>query len=561
MDNAIFPNKFKAALAAHQVQIGCWCALANPISTEVLGLAGFDWLVLDAEHAPNDVTTLIPQLMALKGSSSAQVVRVPTNEPIIIKRMLDIGFYNFLVPFVETAEQAAQAVASTRYPPEGIRGVSVSHRGNMFGTVPDYFAQSNKNISILVQIESQTGVDNVEAIAATEGVDGVFVGPSDLAAALGHLGNAAHPEVQRAIQHIFASAKKHGKPSGILAPVEADARRYLEWGATFVAVGSDLGVFRSATQKLADAFKNNHQDEEREHYDNQSRFYRSWHYGQTDEQNLLKAGYSLVVSDRNPEAIADVIAAGAETATTPKAIAEQCEVIITMLPNSPHVKEVALGENGIIEGAKPGTVVIDMSSIAPLASREISEALKAKGIDMLDAPVSGGEPKAIDGTLSVMVGGDKAIFDKYYDLMKAMAGSVVHTGDIGAGNVTKLANQVIVALNIAAMSEALTLATKAGVNPDLVYQAIRGGLAGSTVLDAKAPMVMDRNFKPGFRIDLHIKDLANALDTSHGVGAQLPLTAAVMEMMQALRADGLGTADHSALACYYEKLAKVEVTR
>ena len=166
-----------------------------------------------------------------------------------------------------------------------------------------------------------------------------------------------------------------------------------------------------------------------------------------------------------------------------------------------------------------------------------------------------------DGTLSVMVGGDKAIFDKYYDLMKAMAGSVVHTGDIGAGNVTKLANQVIVALNIAAMSEALTLATKAGVNPDLVYQAIRGGLAGSTVLDAKAPMVMDRNFKPGFRIDLHIKDLANALDTSHGVGAQLPLTAAVMEMMQALRADGLGTADHSALACYYEKLAKVEVTR
>ena len=203
--------------------------------------------------------------------------------------------------------------------------------------------------------------------------------------------------------------------------------------------------------------------------------------GKPMSKNLLKAGYSLVVADRNPEAIAEVIAAGAETASTAKAIAEQCDVIITMLPNSPHVKEVALGENGIIEGAKPGTVLIDMSSIAPLASREISEALKAKGIDMLDAPVSGGEPKAIDGTLSVMVGGDKAIFDKYYDLMKAMAGSVVHTGEIGAGNVTKLANQVIVALNIAAMSEALTLATKAGVNPDLVYQAIRGGLAGSTL--------------------------------------------------------------------------------
>jgi 2-hydroxy-3-oxopropionate reductase len=222
----------------------------------------------------------------------------------------------------------------------------------------------------------------------------------------------------------------------------------------------------------------------------------------------------------------------------------------------PQVETLAAG---VLFAQTEGIIPAPESTHAIAAT--IREALKAKGIDMLDAPVSGGEPKAIDGTLSVMVGGDKAIFDKYYDLMKAMAGSVVHTGDIGAGNVTKLANQVIVALNIAAMSEALTLATKAGVNPDLVYQAIRGGLAGSTVLDAKAPMVMDRNFKPGFRIDLHIKDLANALDTSHGVGAQLPLTAAVMEMMQALRADGLGTADHSALACYYEKLAKVEVTR
>ena len=210
---------------------------------------------MGGEHAPNDITSLSPQLWDLKGRAGAAVVRVPTNEPVIIKRMLDIGFYNFLIPFVETEEEAAQAVSSTRYPPEGIRGVSVSHRGNMFGTVPDYFAQSNKNITILVQIESQLGVDNVDAIAATEGVDGIFVGPSDLAAALGHLGNASHPEVQQAIQHIFARAKAHGKPSGILAPVEADARRYLEWGATFVAVGSDLGVFRAGTQKLADAFK------------------------------------------------------------------------------------------------------------------------------------------------------------------------------------------------------------------------------------------------------------------------------------------------------------------
>ncbi|MEI2265722.1 2-hydroxy-3-oxopropionate reductase [Erwinia sp. CGal63] len=281
--------------------------------------------------------------------------------------------------------------------------------------------------------------------------------------------------------------------------------------------------------------------------------------GKPMSKNLIKAGYSLVVRDHNADSVAELVSQGATSADSAKAVAEQSDVIITMLPNSPHVKEVLLGEGGVIEGAKAGTIVIDMSSIAPLASREIHEELAKKGIALLDAPVSGGEPKAIDGTLSVMVGGDKELFDKCYDIMKAMAGSVVHTGEIGAGNVTKLANQVIVALNIAAMSEALTLATKAGVNPELVYQAIRGGLAGSTVLDAKAPMVMNRNFKPGFRIDLHIKDLANALDTSHGVGAQLPLTAAVMEMMQALKADGLGTADHSALACYYEKLAKVEI--
>ncbi|MBI0153817.1 MULTISPECIES: 2-hydroxy-3-oxopropionate reductase [Gilliamella] len=281
--------------------------------------------------------------------------------------------------------------------------------------------------------------------------------------------------------------------------------------------------------------------------------------GKPMSKNLLKAGYSLVVCDKNQSAVDEVVAAGAQSAVNAKEVAKLCDVIITMLPNSPHVKEVVLGKDGIIDGAKSGTTIIDMSSIAPLASREIHDEVVKKGLAMLDAPVSGGEPKAIDGTLSVMVGGDKAIFDKHYDIMKAMAGSVVYTGEIGAGNVTKLANQVIVALNIAAMSEALVLATKAGVNPELVYQAIRGGLAGSTVLDAKAPMVLNRNFKPGFRIDLHIKDLQNALDTSHGVGTSLPLTASVMEMMQALKTDGLGDCDHSALARYYESLAKIEI--
>jgi 2-hydroxy-3-oxopropionate reductase len=277
--------------------------------------------------------------------------------------------------------------------------------------------------------------------------------------------------------------------------------------------------------------------------------------------NLIKAGHQLVVLDLSKEAVAELVAAGAEATATPKAVAERTELIITMLPNSPQVREVVLGEQGVIEGARPGSVVVDMSSIAPLVSRELAARLAEKGVDMLDAPVSGGQPKAIDGTLSVMVGGPQAVFDGCFPVLKAMAGSVVRTGDVGAGNVTKLANQVIVALNIAAMGEALVLATKAGVAPELVYQAIRGGLAGSTVLDAKAPLVMDRKFAPGFRINLHIKDLANALDTAHQLGVPLPLTASVMETLQALRVDGMGDSDHCAIVRHYEKMAEVEVRR
>ena len=283
--------------------------------------------------------------------------------------------------------------------------------------------------------------------------------------------------------------------------------------------------------------------------------------GKPMSRNLLKAGYELVVMDRKPDVMNALASEGAGTAATPKEVAEATDVVITMLPNSPHVKEVVLGADGVIHGARPGAAVIDMSSIAPLVSREVGQRLAEKGVDMLDAPVSGGEPKAIAGTLSVMVGGKKEVFERYYPVMKAMAGSVVLTGDLGAGNITKLANQIIVALNIAAMSEALVLASKAGVSPDLVYQAIRGGLAGSAVLDAKAPLVMDRKFNPGFRIHLHIKDLANVLETSHEIGVPLPLTASVMEVMQALKADGFGDLDHGALIRYYETLAKVEVKR
>ena len=283
--------------------------------------------------------------------------------------------------------------------------------------------------------------------------------------------------------------------------------------------------------------------------------------GKPMAKNLLKAGYELVVFDINQDAVNEVVAAGAKSAPTSKDVAAQSEVVITMLPNSPHVKAAVLGENGVLEGAKPGLVLIDMSSIAPLASQEIAAAVAKKGVEMLDAPVSGGEPKAIDGSLSIMVGGKKELFDSSTELLSKMGKSVVLCGDVGAGNTTKLANQIIVALNIAAVSEAFVLATKAGVDPELVFNAIRGGLAGSTVMEAKGPMILSGNFKPGFKIDLHIKDLANAIETGHDVGVPLPLTASVMEILQALKVDGKGQSDHSAIAQYYEKLAKVEARK
>lgn len=278
-------------------------------------------------------------------------------------------------------------------------------------------------------------------------------------------------------------------------------------------------------------------------------------------RNLLKAGNEVLVFDVIQENIDAVVADGAKAAESSKAIAEECKLIITMLPNSPHVKSVVMGENGILEGASEGTILVDMSSIAPLASQEICKACSEKGVRMIDAPVSGGEPKAIDGTMSIMVGGDEAVFNEVYDVLKILGGDVTYCGGIGAGNTTKLANQVIVALNIAAVSEAFMLSTRAGVDPERVFNAIKGGLAGSTVMNAKVPMITAGNFKPGFKIDLHIKDLNNALDTGHGVGAPLPLTAAVQEILQWLHNNGDGQSDHSAIVKYYEKMTGTEVRK
>jgi len=284
--------------------------------------------------------------------------------------------------------------------------------------------------------------------------------------------------------------------------------------------------------------------------------------GRPMAKNLMKAGYKLTVYDKFAKAaVEELVGLGAASAASNKEVAAASDLVITMLPNSPHVKEAVLGKDGVLEGAKKGLILVDMSSIAPGASQEICAAVKEKGVVMIDAPVSGGEPKAIDGTLAIMVGGDEGAFAAAKPLLEKMGASVVRTGDIGAGNVTKLANQIVVALNIAAVAEAFALSTKAGVNPEAVFNAIKGGLAGSTVMNAKVPMIMDGNFKPGFRIELHIKDLQNALDTAHALGVPIPLTANVMEVMQALKNDGHAASDHSSIARYYEQLAKVEIRK
>ena len=274
--------------------------------------------------------------------------------------------------------------------------------------------------------------------------------------------------------------------------------------------------------------------------------------------NLLGAGHELVVSNRSPEPVAELVSRGARGAGTAREVAEQVELVLTMVPNGPQVLEVVEGDNGedgVLAGAHEGMALIDMSSIAPGVSQHVGELLAAKGVPMLDAPVSGGEPGAIEGSLAFMVGGPEDVFNTYRPVLEVMGSSVTRVGDLGAGNTAKLANQAIVAVNIAVLGEALVLAKQAGVDPRGVVDAIRGGLAGSKVLEQKAEKMLADEFAPGFRINLHIKDLNNALETGHAVGASLPLTAAVREMMTAIANDGHLLHDHSSLLAFYERLA------
>ncbi|MBR5108596.1 MAG: 2-hydroxy-3-oxopropionate reductase [Clostridia bacterium] len=278
--------------------------------------------------------------------------------------------------------------------------------------------------------------------------------------------------------------------------------------------------------------------------------------GKPMAKNLVKAGYEVIVADKfAPGAVEELVSCGASAGKSNMDVGAQADIVITMVPNSPHVKEALFGEDGAAKTMKKGSIVLDCSSINPIASREISGELEKLGIEMLDAPVSGGEPKAIDGTLAFMVGGKQEVFDQCKDILAKMGSSVVRCGEIGAGNVTKLCNQTIVAVNIAALAEAMQLGQMCGVEPQKIFEAIKGGLAGSTVMNAKAPMMMDQNFKPGFRIDLHIKDLNNVVDAAKTVDAPIPLAQTVLEMMKILHHDGDGSCDHSALLKYYQKLS------
>ncbi|HWP48362.1 MAG TPA: 2-hydroxy-3-oxopropionate reductase [Candidatus Limnocylindrales bacterium] len=283
--------------------------------------------------------------------------------------------------------------------------------------------------------------------------------------------------------------------------------------------------------------------------------------GKPMARNLIKAGFPLVVHNRSRGPVEELMKEGAEAAYSPKEVAQKAEVVITMLPDSPDVEKVILGENGVLEGARAGTILIDMSSISPIVSQRIAAEVAKKGVKMLDAPVSGGETGAINATLAIMVGGDQEVFDKCLDIFKAMGKSVVRVGNIGAGGFTKLANQIIAAINLEALGEAFVLGVKAGVDPNLIFQAIRGGLAGSNMMESRIPAIMERNFKPGFKLKLHLKDLNNALSAAKDLGVPLPITSLVQQMMLALTTRGLGEDDNGSLVKLLEDFAKTEIKK
>jgi len=281
--------------------------------------------------------------------------------------------------------------------------------------------------------------------------------------------------------------------------------------------------------------------------------------GKPMTKNLINAGYDLTIFNRSKKAITELVQLGAIAVQSPRDVAEKSDIIITMLPDSNDVTDVVLNENGIIEGIQKNSVLIDMSSIAPLVSIDIAQKIRAAGAEMLDAPVSGGEPGAIAASLAIMVGGSENVYKRCENILKTMGRSVVLVGPVGAGGFAKLANQIIVALNIAALGEAFSLAAKAGLDTVTLYNAIHAGLAGSNAMDAKIPMILDRNFNPGFKIKLHQKDLKNVMRTAEEMHLPLPLTSIAQQMLASLIDEEKGELDHSAIVMFQEHIAHLKI--
>jgi 2-hydroxy-3-oxopropionate reductase len=283
--------------------------------------------------------------------------------------------------------------------------------------------------------------------------------------------------------------------------------------------------------------------------------------GKPMARNLLKAGYALVVHNRSGTAVDELSKEGAQPAASSREVAAASEIVITMLPDSPDVELVYAGENGIFAGAKAGMLLIDMSSISPVVARKLAEEAEKRGLNMIDAPVSGGEAGAINATLSIMIGGKAPAVERAMPIFQALGKNIVHVGDAGAGQVTKAANQMVVGTTIAIVSEALVLAAKAGVDPAKVRQALLGGFAQSKILEAHGQKMLERNFKPGFRIRLHEKDMKIALATGSEYGVPLMVTSQVAQMMTAMKSMGNGDLDHSGLVKFVEELAKTELSK
>jgi 2-hydroxy-3-oxopropionate reductase len=499
---------------------------------------------------------MVGMLQAISTTPTVPVVRVPWLEPGILMKSLDAGAYGVICPMVNTRDDAARLVAWTTYAPRGTRSFGPV-RALLYGGA-DYARHANATLVRFAMIETAQALDNLDAILSVEGLDAIYIGPSDLSLALGCKPSFddVDPPVAQAIEHILERAKAHGVVAGIhngrRQPRARAHRQGLPLRDRQLRRAPD-GVGRPgparADARLSPSRQGGHM---------KLGFIGLGIMGAPMCGHLIAAGHTLVVHTRSrvPEAL---VAAGATACADAQAVASQAEVVFTMLPDTPDVERVLFGERGVAAGLEPGKAVVDMSSISPIETQAFAARITALGCDWLDAPVSGGEVGAKAASLTIMVGGSDTAFARVEPLLRCIGRNITHVGAAGAGQVTKVANQIIVALNIAAVAEALVFAAKAGADPSRVRQALMGGFASSRILEVHGERMIKRSFDPGFRIGLHQKDLNLALQGARALGVALPNTAQTAQLMQACAAHGMAGLDHSALVRALELLAHHEL--